>query len=504
MSSTTSRTAAPAELHQVRPVHSVPAIAPASRRLLLLTYHFPPSQTAGALRWQRMLPYAAARGWTADVVTLDPARISPADPRRLAELPPGTRVFAAADGEHWSYGTLSRLRRINSIARERRDTASRGPAATPAPSGPLAVPREELRWLPPTPARVKRLVGAWLNHAREDVWARDAERVGSKLASAVDYDAVISCGPPHAVHAAAARLARRFKVPLVLDLRDPWSCIADLEASVASPLWYRIAERRERAAVDQAALVVMNTEPARLAMQAAHPAARARIITARNGCDDEYIPPSRHGRRFTIAYAGSIYLSRDPRPFMRAAARVVRMMDLSPDDFRIAMLGQVEGGLMRGIAAECGLTEHLALEAPRPRRKALEFLAEAAMLLNLPQSASQCIPSKVFEYVQFSAWLLALEPAGTATEMLLRDSGADIVPPDDEPAIAAVIRRRYEQYARGARPSPIGSDGRFHRSHQANRLLDELDARIGSGEAGNEPSPPGLAPANGGGLARAT
>ena len=427
-----------------------------------------------------MLPYAAARGWAADVITLDPGAVSPADPRRLEELPAGTRVFAAAGGTHWSAKVAAGLRKAITVVRPRR--ASAAAAATSAAKAPessdLAISRHELGWLPVTIPGLKRHVGAWLNHANEAVWANSAEQVARTLGASVDYDAIISCGPPHAVHAAGARLSRRLGIPLVMDLRDPWSCIIDLEASIASPLWYRIAERHERGAVNQAALVVMNTDPARLAMQAAHRTAQARIITARNGCDDEFIPPSRHGRKFTIAYAGSIYLSRDPRPFLRAAARVVKALGLTPDDFGIAVLGQVAGAPLREVAADCGIADYLTLEAPRPRREALEFLAGAAMLLNLPQSAAQCIPSKLFEYVQFSAWLLALEPEGTATELLLRDSAADIVAPDDEEAIAATIRHRYEEYSRGIRPTPIGADGRFHRRHQAARLLDELEARV--------------------------
>ena len=361
-------------------------------------------------------------------------------------------------------------------------------------SGPLTISRDELRWFPVTPVGLKRHVGAWLNHANEAMWASSAESVARVLGASVEYEAIITCGPPHAVHAAGARLSRSLRIPFVMDLRDPWSCIVDLEPSIASPLWYRIAEQRERVAVNQAALIVMNTDPARLAMQAVHRHAAARIITARNGCDDEFIPQSRHGRRFTIAYAGSIYLSRDPRPFLRAAARVVNAMALTPDDFRISVLGQVAGAPLREIAAECGIADYVTLEAPRPRREALEFLAEAAMLLNLPQSAAQCIPSKLFEYVQFSAWLLALEPEGTATELLLRDSGADIVPPEDEEAIAATIRHRYEQYASGIRPTPIGSDGRFHRRHQAALLLDALDARVVRARRGSAPESPVLAP----------
>lgn len=493
--SRTSSFATPTTALPLRPVYAAPESSTSNRRLLLLTYHFPPSQAAGALRWQRMLPYAASRGWAADVITLDPSAVTPADPRRLEELPAGTRVFAATGGTHWSAKAAASLRKAIRAVRAGRGATVKGATSTGKPpvSSDLAVSRDELRWLSLTVPALKRHFGAWLNHANEAVWANSAARVARTLGATVDYDAIITCGPPHAVHAAGARLSRALGIPFVMDLRDPWSCISDLEASIASPLWYRIAERRERAAVKEAALVVMNTDPARVAMQAAHRHAAGRIITARNGCDDEFIPASRHGRRFTIAYAGSIYLSRDPRPFLRAAAHVVNAMGLTPEDFGIAVLGQVAGAPLGEIAAECGIADYVTFEAPRPRREALEFLAGATMLLNLPQSAAQCIPSKLFEYVQFSAWLLALEPEGTATEMMLRDSGADIVPPEDEAAIAAVIRNRYEEYARGMRPKPIGSDGKFHRRHQAARLLDEIDARLPRASDGSTPASPGLA-----------
>lgn len=34
-------------------------------RLLLLRYHFPPRQSAAALRWQKLAGHAADRGWIA-------------------------------------------------------------------------------------------------------------------------------------------------------------------------------------------------------------------------------------------------------------------------------------------------------------------------------------------------------------------------------------------------------------------------------------------------------
>src|SRR5262249_40374346 len=63
---------------------------------------------------------------------------------------------------------------------------------------------------------------------------------------------------------------------------------------------------------------------------------------------------------------------------------------------------------------------------------------------------------------------------GSATELLLRDSGADVIPPDDEEAIARSIETRYRQYRRGERPPRLAENGRYGRREQAKRLFDEI------------------------------
>jgi hypothetical protein len=77
---------------QPEPFYETPP-GSASRRLLLLTYHFPPASTAGSLRWQKLADHAARRGLGLDVITLAPEAVSGVDVGRLEELPEGTRVF---------------------------------------------------------------------------------------------------------------------------------------------------------------------------------------------------------------------------------------------------------------------------------------------------------------------------------------------------------------------------------------------------------------------------
>ena len=129
------------------------------------------------------------------------------------------------------------------------------------------------------------------------------------------------------------------------------------------------------------------------------------------------------------------------------------------------------------LAADAGIEPFFSSEPTRPRREAFEFLARAAMLVNFHQDVDVSIPAKIYEYVRFNAWLLVLSPPGTATEHLLRGSGADVIAPDDVEGIAAAIRRRYEDHCRGVRPRAINADGRFDRAAQAAMLLDALEQR---------------------------
>jgi hypothetical protein len=264
-----------------------------------------------------------------------------------------------------------------------------------------------------------------------------------------------------------------------MDLRDPWSLVERWNESVASSWTPRIAQLHERKAVREAALVVMNTEPARRAMQELYPEHAGRIIAVMNGFDeDDPFPPAPSDGCFRIAYAGTVYLDRNPRVLFRAAAHVIEELGLQPTDFAIELMGNVEGldGVaVDEIAAQAGIASYVRVHSAGPRAAAAAFLATARMLVSLPQDSHMAIPSKVFEYMRYEASLLALAEPHSATAQLLRDTPADVVRPGDVGTLADVLRRRYLEYKAGGRPPRIASDGRFSRRAQAERLFDAIE-----------------------------
>lgn len=463
-----------------KPFFAVSDTAPSDRRLLLISYHFPPGDAVGALRWQKLAIEAAKYGWTLDVVTVHPDSLERADTDRLRELPAGTRVFGVPARRL----AIDHIERIvwNALRRARRSTAedadpSDAARVSASPARPHSLGRDAVRSLRLSRRVAVRTYYAYLYHLRNKRWAMRAEALARRLAERSAPRAVITCGPPHEAHLAGARVARRLGVPHIIDMRDPWSLVERVPEIIAAPITYRLAAAGEARTVPHASLVVCNTEPAAEALRRRYPSLDERCIAVMNGFDNDALPAPAPGRRFLLAYAGSIYLDRDPSALFRAAARFIRRRDLSPEDFGIEFMGHEEiaaGAGVMEIAEREGVASFVRRHRPGSRSAALAFLARAAMLISLPQDSAMAIPSKVFEYMRYDAWLLALADPESATARVLSQGGADVVAPEDVGGIASVLERRFDEFARSGRPRQPALVPHASRAEQARIFFSAL------------------------------
>ena len=455
----------------------------AKRRMLLVFFYFAPSAEVGALRWISLVRFGADRGWAVDVVTLQPRYMGPIDATRLSQLPPGVRLFGfSGEDPLWYRGLVGAWRRWNGPPTHGPSGAGLGghldgndltgtwPSASDAPA-----------W--------RRAMRSHMHFILGDRLAERSTQLGTELARSVHYDVIVSSGPPHAAHDSARAIAAEGRVPFVMDMRDPWSDDTAMPEELRSDAWQRAARTREDRCIAAAERVVVTSKAHEALQLRKYPMLRGRVTTVMNGSDTDPLPPTRLGRRFLVAFAGMIYLGRDPRVLFRAAARVVRETGASPEEFAVEFMGDdaCNGVPLTTISAEEGLVEHFKAHGFRPRSEALEFLSKAALLVSLPLRTTMTLPAKLFEYMRFDAWLLALAENGSATAELLSGTGADIVEPDDEDAITRVLRARFDEFRAGRRPVALNRDGRFNRSVQAAHMFDLLEQVSSAGRAGARP-----------------
>jgi len=469
----------------LRPVYTSGEAVRATKHLLLVSYFFPPVNVVGSHRWLRIAQYAAERGWSFDVVmvhptagsSVDPASTMSVDMDKLAELPRGVNIYQVSDRTSWLYEAQRSIWQLLRPIVRRRSAPSTELRTTLSSGGPGRETKGEAEddGEGRSPRRAAYLTRLHYGEFRR--WARDAARVATRILHERRPDIIASSGPPHSAHEAARQIATRTGIPWVMDMRDPWGAPENTPADFAGPAWTRVTGMLERRCVEEAKLVLLNTEAARRELASRYPDRAGRFITVMNGADPlrTELPVSR-SPRFTIAYAGNIYVGRDPTVFFTALARVIRDLSLTPEQIGADFLG---GGdyardIVLSAAREAGIAPFVTHTPRQTHREALAFLSRAPMLLNLPQHHHLAIPAKVFEYVQMPSWLLVLAETGSATELLLRDSAADVLDPGDVDGIAERLHCRFSQHARGERPSPVNANGRFDRDRQSQILLDAL------------------------------
>ena len=450
---------------QPLPYHIAPGPR-ASRRILLISYHAPPSNEVGALRWAGMAGPLAERGWGLDILALDPSSLHTRNPTLQSSLPAGTRLFGIPDEQPLLdravdalVGVKHRLRRGLNLP------------APPSASGAVLAGSTVNR--PKTSRDAIHAFHAWREYVRGGKWARRAARAGLRIFEPGVHRWVASTAPPQMSHEGGRLLAKWTGLPFLADFRDPWRFS---EWVSLGPAWLQLAARYEPPVVEQSSLTVVNVEPVRGVMQHAYP--DAHIITITNGVDEGPAPSAVPNRRFVIGYPGGIYLGRDPAPLFQAVGDVVRALSLSPKDLGLEFMGFFEADMdarLRRLASEHGIEPFLTIHPGQPRPKALEFMAGCAVLVALQQGSDLAIPAKLFEYMRYPSWLMVIAGRASATETLLKGTEAIVFEPTQVGDIAAALAARYAAFRRGGRPQPLGGEARFTRRFQAERLLDAME-----------------------------
>ena len=385
-------------------------------KALLVSFYFPPAGGGGVQRPLKLAQYLPAMGVETHV-------LAPDDPRWL-HRDDGLR----APSQAW-------------VHRARYVGVSGG-----KPSEVLAGTQGLERVATRARLQLRRLVVPDENAT----WALTAIPAGIKLVRKHDIDVIVSTSPPPSTHLIAAAIARATGAKWVADLRDSIVAHAHRRADSAatrakSSLQLRVA----RLVASRADAITCVSEAISEETRALRP--RGPVVTIANGCDfDDVAGLDRQpSDRFRITHTGSFFGRRDPRPFLQALHDsgldvVARFLG----DFRPAD---------RDWAESLGLGDRLELlpYAPRAESLALQRDSEALLLL-IPEADGRgrgVLSGKVFEYVAVGRPILAAVPPDGAAAELIRETGAGVVvPPDDPAAIRAALEGLHARWREDGLP----------------------------------------------------
>jgi glycosyltransferase involved in cell wall biosynthesis len=292
------------------------------------------------------------------------------------------------------------------------------------------------------------------------------------LAKAGRPDVLIASSPPFLPHVSGALLAKRWRVPLVLEIRDLWPDylvqMGVLKSNAARQMLFGL----ERWLLRQATRVVVVTDSFRERV-AAKGIARERISVVPNGVDVERYMPAEpvETNGFRVGYLGTFGRGQGLLAVIDAAERLAA----HAPDVHFTLVGDgPEREIIKDAIRARALT-NVTVSPPIPRDETAAFYNSCNICL-VPLAPipifQETIPSKIFEVMACGRPLIAsLE--GEGARILAESQGGLTTPPGDGAALAAAILRVRQMPAENR--AQMGSQARAYVVKHYNRrsLSDE-------------------------------
>ncbi len=290
-------------------------------------------------------------------------------------------------------------------------------------------------------------------------------------------DVVLASSPPLPVALAGALVARRHRVPFVMDVRDLWPEAAVAVGELSNPRALRLAERLERLLYREAAAITTVTEPFVRQIAAKLSDGDAKIALLPNGTtrfwlDAAEFQPVRAAVGlpddvFVWAFAGNLGLAQGLDAAIDAAARLGA-------GFRLLLIGDgAERRPLERRAAEVapGLVE---FRDQMPSEQVAPLLrASDALLVSLsPDPVLEAfVPSKLFDFCALGRPVL-VAANGEPQRLVARERAGLPVPAGDAQELAAAVARLRDEPAEREALSAAGR--RFARRHLREHQVAQL------------------------------
>ncbi|WP_114750757.1 glycosyltransferase family 4 protein [Pleomorphovibrio marinus] len=397
----------------------------AGKRILVITYYWPPSAGSGVQRWLKFSKYLPLYGYDPVIFTPENPDFDLRDPSLEEEVPKNLEVLKFPIWEPYQL-----LR-----------TFQRNKSQNPA----LILEKSEKSFLDK--------IAIWIraNMMIPDpraYWVKPSLAYLAQIVENNKFQAVITTGPPHSMHLIGMGIKEKFGIPWLADFRDPWSTWEFLDTLPMMPWAKRKHATLERKVFLKADAVCTISPTFQKEMQVL---AKRDIHLLYNGFDREDKPKNfddlqPDGGALHIVYSGVVDAIRDPKPFLEA-------MQLTFGNFKgkvkLTFVGRVSESIQQWVRGDSWMSEHVVFAGYVSHQEVFDFYGKANLLLLILTSTKNAkgnIPGKIFEYMATKRQIIALgDPEGDSANILHQAGAGMVFSHQDRDGMCAFLKKVENQ-----------------------------------------------------------
>ncbi len=372
------------------------------KKVLFISYFWPPSGKA-SLHWPLfILKHLSKLGWGPLILTIDEDTFSHKDDSLLKEIDPQWKITKTAANEPFAlYRKL--LGRNSNTPLVASETISQ------------------------TDQRIRHKLAVWIrmNLFVPDArigWYFSAVGGGKQLIESEKPRAIVSIGPPHSSHLIGKKLSKRYNIPHIPVLIDPWVDIVYYKGFKRSAPTLALDNYFERTTLKHAHQIIFVTKSTLEDYIKKYPWIENKSHVLYWGYNEENFAgmtrqPSKDNTEI-ILHAGNIFDYQNPHGLWE---NVKQEIDKGRR-LRLRFVGTVSPAIRKSITT-AGLSEYTEYLGFRPYAEVVQEMLSAQYLL-VCATEKRHVPGKLFEYLRTGNKIIAFGDDNTEVAEILQRANA--------------------------------------------------------------------------------
>lgn len=428
------------------------------KKVLIITYYWPPSGGAGVQRTLKFVKYLPVFGIEPIVITVDAnqATYPILDESLLKEVSPSIRVIRTR-----SFEPLKILSAIKG-----RESVPHGGFAS---GNKESITQKTLRFV---------RGNFFIPDARKG-WVRFAVKAASEIIEKEKIDTVFISSPPHSSQLVGLELKEKYNIKWIADMRDPWTDIyyyKDLLSTKFSAARDAVYERK---VLEKADVVISVSDPInRMFLSKSEKLNSEKFHVIPNGYDEDDFTKAQtiSGQKFIITYVGTIADSYNPSVIFKAIYKLIEQFPKL--DIEIRMVGS-SANVIRSVIDENNLTKYSNFISHVDHERAIGYMEEASLLLlMIPDidGAEGILTGKLFEYIGSGRPILGIGPVnGEAARIMKETNSGEMFDRNNYDGIYEFINKVFVRHTNHSEQSILTEKRKkYSRKNQAGELAKIL------------------------------
>lgn len=285
-------------------------------------------------------------------------------------------------------------------------------------------------------------------------------------------DAFITTGPPHSLHLIGLALKETFNFPWIADFRDPWLEINYHQQLYLTNFAIKRHQTLENQVLKHLDLLLTTSESTKnlLEKKTTKP-----VKTITNGYDNQKVLPFKKDEKFSISHIGSLLSNRNPLILWESLSELIHENSDFSKQFELKLIGKVSEDVIETLN-KYKLNKHLKIINYVTHDEALKVQKETQILLLIEENSiagSFIIAAKLFEYLIADAPIIAIGPQQSDVETIIKSTNTgQYFRYDDKIQLKNHIIHLFEAFEnKSLKLHPIGIQN-YHRQALTQKLVN--------------------------------